>query len=323
MQTYQTPILFLIFNRLETAQVVFDRIRQVQPRHLFIAADGPRKHVPGEEEKCKITRQLIDQIDWPCELQTLFRDENLGCGLAVSSAVSWFFNQVEYGIILEDDCLPDVSFFPFCSELLEKYKKDDDVFFISGTNLQNGLKRGSGSYYFSNHTITWGWASWKRAWNFFNYEIENVEQAFRSDLLKHVFQTKQEKKYWKKALVKSQKERKNIWDYQWFYATWLNKGMGITSNVNLIVNIGFQNTGVHTFLKDSRREVSRSDTLNFPLTHPDVKEINRKADYFAYKEAFSHSPKRFLRLIRENGILNVLKYSINKIRALSRMPRHH
>ncbi len=313
MESYfKMPILFLIFNRLDVTQQVFDQIKKIKPKHLYVAADGPRKNSASDILDCKKTRAVIEQIDWPCELKTLYRTENLGCGFAVCSAISWFFEQVEEGIILEDDCLPDISFFQFCSELLVKYSDDKSIYLISGTNLQNGHQRGNASYYFSNYPITWGWASWRRAWNQFDYDSPDADKSFKSDSLDPIFQSGQEKMYWRNKIRKVKSEKKNIWDYQWFYAIWKNKGMGITPNINLVTNIGFRNNAMHTALRDSIREPSTTNSIHFPLIHPD-KDINHLADQYAFKNAFSHSFSRLFRLLRENGILNILKYMMHKL----------
>jgi len=227
-ESFNTPILLLIFNRPDVTQLVFNQIKLVKPQHLYVAADGPR---PGRQDDiiaCKQTREIIDQIDWTCELKTLYRHENLGCGYAVCSSISWFFEQVEAGIVLEDDCLADVSFFPFCSELLEKYKYDETIYLISGTNVQNGIKRGESSYYFSNYTITWGWASWRRAWSHFKYDIPEFNESISAGDLDHVFLTRSEKSYWRKKLLEAELGKKTVWDYQWYYGIWKNKGIGIT-----------------------------------------------------------------------------------------------
>ena len=154
--SYNIPILFLIFNRPDVTEKVFEAIRRQKPKQLFVAADGYRKNKQGEKELCDKTRSIINKIDWDCEVKTLFRNENLGCCMAVSSAIEWFFQQVEYGIILEDDCLPNASFFRFQKEMLEKYKDDSRIMMVSGDNFQNGKKRGDASYYFSKLTHIWG-----------------------------------------------------------------------------------------------------------------------------------------------------------------------
>ena len=156
---FEIPVLFLIFNRPDLTKIVFERIREVSPKQMFIAADGPRKEHPEDVEKCESARKIVlDMIGWDCEVKTLFQKKNLGCGLAVSQAITWFFEHVEEGIILEDDCLPDLSFFSYCSTLLEYYKLSPNVMHISGDNFQQGKKRGPNSYYFSKYIHCWGWA---------------------------------------------------------------------------------------------------------------------------------------------------------------------
>ena len=308
---FYTPILLVVFNRPDITQKLFDAIRLIKPKFLYIAADGPRHDHPADQSLCLETREIFSQIDWNCEVKTLFRDSNLACGVAVSSAISWFFEHVDEGIILEDDCLPDISFFPYCSELLSRYKEDSSIYVISGTNLYKSIEQNLQSYFFSHYTITWGWASWKRAWEHFNHEILDIDRSFDSGALDHVFQSPDEKKYWKRKLKESIIQKRNIWDYQWFYAIWKNKGIGITPSANLVTNIGFRERGSHQFLKDSLREPSISDSMLFPLKHPQ-KEIHRVADNYIYKNAFSYSVSRIFRLINENGVPTITRYIINK-----------
>jgi len=304
---FDTPILFLIFNRPDITQQVFNKIKEIKPRYLYIAADGARPGIKEDEINCKLTRAIIDQVDWDCELITLFREKNLGCGFGVCSAISWFFEQVEEGIILEDDCVPDLSFFPFCKELLSNYREDESIFLITGTNVQNGIVRGKASYYFSNYPVTWGWASWRRAWKHFVYEIPDFHLSFNSGDLDHAFQSPQEKSYWRKKVHISVIEKKNIWDYQWWFAAWKNKGITITPNTNLILNLGFRNTGSHKFLYDSIREPIISKPIQFPIIHPNNKVITLEADQFTFKSIYSHSWSRIIRLTKENGIISMLR----------------
>jgi len=157
----KTPVLFLIFKRLDTTKQVFEQIKKAKPPRLYIAADGPRDYVEGEAEKVKAAREyVLSNIDWNCEVKTLFREKNLGCGKAVSEAITWFFENEEQGIILEDDTVPSQSFFWFCEELLNRYKDEKKVWHIGGTNFQDGIIRGNGDYYFSALNHIWGWASW-------------------------------------------------------------------------------------------------------------------------------------------------------------------
>lgn len=311
-QSFDTPILFLIFNRYDNAQNVFDQIKKVKPKQLYIAADGPRIGYEEDKANCNKTREIISQVDWSCEVKTLFRDQNLGCGIAISSAINWFFEHVTEGIILEDDCLPDLSFFPFCEELLAKYREDENIYLISGTNLQNGIKRGNASYYFSYYPVIWGWATWKRSWLNYNYDLPEFDTTFKSGHLNHIFQSNNEKLYWRTKIQELESQKiKHTWDYQLLYTIWKNKGLCISPNENLVTNLGFRNASTHLFLRDSIREPSITHPLQFPLIHPQ-KVIERKADNYIYKHVFSHSFPRLIRLTKENGISAILRYTLSK-----------
>lgn len=170
-KSFTTPILFLIFNRPETTERVFQQIRKIQPRQLFVSADGPRPTKIGEQETCEQVQKIIQKIDWKCDLKTNYSEKNLGCRVAVSSGINWFFNHVYEGIILEDDCVPDISFFHFCETMLEYYRNDERIMHIGGFNYQDGIIRGSGSYYFSQLSHIWGWATWKRAWDKYDVNV--------------------------------------------------------------------------------------------------------------------------------------------------------
>src|SRR4051812_29566436 len=172
-----TPVLFVIFNRPETTRQVFEAIRTAKPSRLYIAADGPRKNKPGEDQKCQEAREIVKAVDWDCEVKTLFSKENLNCGRGPATAFTWFFEHEEEGIILEDDCLPTQSFFRFCQELLERYRYDYRVMHIGGNNFLNGWQRDQDySYYFSLSGHIWGWATWRRAWQMFDYKLSLYEK---------------------------------------------------------------------------------------------------------------------------------------------------
>lgn len=280
---YNIPILFIIFNRLDTAEKVFEQIRKQKPKYLYIAADGPRKNRPDDIENCKKTRAIIEKIDWDCELKTLFRDENLGCGKAVSGAITWFFENVEMGIILEDDCLPHDDFFPYCEDLLIRYKDDKDIKIISGDNFQNGIKRGDASYYFSAYTHIWGWASWRRTWQEYDFLLENISKKEFKHILKQYFSSWKERQVWLDKFILMKKKSIDTWDFQLSFNVWGKNGMNIMPNVNLISNIGFGECSTHT--NDDNNVLANIPSKSIlPLKHPDEITIDKEADktFFDY-----------------------------------------
>jgi hypothetical protein len=266
MTQFDTPILFLVFNRPNTTQKVFEVIRKIQPKQLFIAADGPRKNKPDDIQKCKETRTIVNQIDWECELKTLFRDENLGCGKAVSSAITWFFDNVEEGIILEDDCLPNLSFFPYCEKLLLRYKNDDRIGMISGNN-HVGFPTIGDSYVFSNFKWTWGWATWRRAWKNMDFKLSFLDSTYKDSVIINMGYDKYSYNHWIENINAINQHRVNTWDYHWFLSLSSQNQMCIFPHVNLVSNIGFGEDATHCTGTLSERYV-HTGNLDFPLRHP-------------------------------------------------------
>ena len=275
-----TPVAFLIFNRPDLAEIVFAAIRQAQPKQLFVVADGPRSD--EESEKCKQTRAIIDRVDWDCQVLTNFSDVNLGSKYRISSGLDWVFSQVEDAIILEDDCLPAPSFFDFCQELLEKYRYDNRIMNISGTNLQYGKSRTNDSYYFSKYAATWGWASWRRAWQDYDVEIETWTEFKSSEIIKSIHINHYEQKYWLDVLERiHQKSFNTCWDHQWNYHCWTRNGLSITPNVNLISNIGFRADATHTTYLESHLAAIPIGNI-WEIKHPTFIVANQEADAYVF-----------------------------------------
>ena len=299
-----TPVLFLIFNRPDTTQKVFDAIKKAKPKQLFVAADGPREGKEGEKDKCEQARKVIEQIDWDCKVKTLFRDKNLGCKVAVSSAIDWFFENVKEGIILEDDCLPSQSFFWFCRELLEHYRDDTRIMTISGDNFQFDRKRGDGSYYFSKYPHIWGWATWRRAWKHYDINMKNFEEFKKEAQINNIFPIKQQQKYWTKIFQTVYEEKIDTWDYQWAYTCFINNGLCVTPNVNLVSNIGFSSNSIHT--KDKSSTFSEMEAREITdIIHPNFILADQEADLltsklcFGNKNIFERAKNKALRIIRK------------------------
>jgi hypothetical protein len=239
------PILFIVFNRADHAQRVFEVLKQSQPRHLFMAGDGPRPDRPMEAERCRENRDIALQIDWPCNLHTRFLDQNLGCKLAVSSAISWFFENVEEGIILEDDCVPNLSFFTFCAELLEKYRDDQRVMQISGNNFLQARRDDAASYYFSALNDIWGWASWRRAWRHFDLTMPDYPEFKQRKLLRTFVGDPVIAAWLESYFDEAARPGCGVWSSQWSYAMARKGGLTIVPSANLVRNIGFDDSGSH------------------------------------------------------------------------------
>ncbi|MDJ1468283.1 nucleotide-diphospho-sugar transferase [Cytophagaceae bacterium DM2B3-1] len=280
----KTAVLFVVFNRPDTTEVVFEAIRKAKPPRLYVAADGPRPHKEGEAEKSRITREIATRVDWDCELKTRFLDDNVGCGIGPSSAFDWFFSHEEEGIILEDDCLPDQSFFWYCEELLEKYRHDSRIMHITGSNFQNGWKRDSDySYYFSTYPHEWGWASWRRAWKLFDYGVSKYPEIVEKGYLDGYYTSKLEQKYRLSKIANTYgKDNVNWWDYQWNFTVHINSGLAIVPNVNLIENIGFGEGATHTLSTKDKRAENKSGTIEVPLKHPPfvIRDVKSDERYF-------------------------------------------
>lgn len=267
---FKTPILFLIFNRLDTAQRVFEKIKEQKPKYLYIAADWPRKDKKWEAEACKKTREeILKQINRDCELKTLFRDENLWCKMAVSWAITWFFENVEQWIILEDDCLPDSSFFGFCESMLEKYKADERIMMVSGDCFLPEKWQKENKYAFTNYAHIWGWASWRRAWNLYDIEMKDFDEFVKVGAI-HRFSSNY---FYKKVSLHNLKLaydwKVDTWDYQRWYCLLKNNALSIFPLVNLINNIWFSKEALHT-----RNGFWLSNLVNNTIDYKNIKHPN-------------------------------------------------
>jgi len=290
----QTAVLFLVFNRPDTTVQVFEAIRKAQPPRLYVAADGPRAHRKGEAEKVIKVREITAKVDWSCEIYTLFREENLGCKYAVSSAITWFFKHEEQGIILEDDCLPHQDFFYFCENLLEYYSDEERVSVITGSNYQKRRKRGEASYYFSKYPHCWGWASWRRAWKYFDGDLSFWPEWSQSNDWIAKTPDSIERSYRQKIFDRVRKGQIDSWAYPWTASIWYRGGLTATPNVNLISNIGFGSEATHT--KSSSNPLANLPTFPIPMSliiHPPdvVHEID--ADRFTFEYVYKGRFRRF------------------------------
>ncbi len=292
----KTPVAFLVFNRPDTTERVFEEIRRAKPPVLLVVADGPRSDRPDEARQCEAVRAIIDRVDWECEVLKNYSDLNLGCKHRVSSGLDWVFENVDQAIILEDDCLPHPTFFRFCEELLEKYRDDKRVMHISGTNFQSGWKRDIYSYYFSNYGSIWGWASWKRAWNLYDLEMRLYPEIKEKKYLLDICGNRQEMKFREEIFNAVFYNSLNTWDYQWTFARLVNSGLSIVPKVNLISNIGFGGeNSTHMSSKTDLRSNMPVSAIEFPLLHPPFMIRDKISDDRFYRKFLK---KKTLQIIK-------------------------
>jgi hypothetical protein len=296
-----TNVLLLIFNRPSTTAIVFEAIKKCRPAKLFIGADGPREG-RNEEERCREARSIATQVDWPCEVYTLFRETNMGSGRAVSEAISWFFDHVEQGIILEDDCLPDQSFFKFCDVLLDKYAGTKEVMAISGTNLlRKGWRSGKQSYHFG-HGGVWGWATWKRAWDLYDFNMPDWQHKKNRDKIKTAMGSDNWFNYFLAMFNGAYNKELDAWDLQWFHCILNNGALAIHPSLNLVKNIGFGPLATNTGDLSSPYAQLTLGQMEFPLKHPvkirlDKKYLRVTFRYiFGYNRSFASTTKAWIML---------------------------
>jgi len=272
------PVLIMAFNRPDLLQVLLDRLRLVAPASIFVAIDGARPTREGEAERVQECRDLVATIDWPCEVRTQSQESNLGCGLGVSTAISWFFEHVERGIILEDDIIPDPSFFPYCTELLDRYEDDQRVFAISGCNFvpASDQTNPQQSYRFSQVPHIWGWATWRRSWQQHELDISGWRSRLPiRSLWARVGHSIPATVYWTGIFELLARKQVDTWDGQFVLASMVSQQLTATSNVNLIENIGFGESATHTV--EDRHELTPVSRIQLPtLAVPVV--VDRKAD---------------------------------------------
>ncbi len=274
------PVLFLVFNRPKATAQVFEAIRAARPPRLYVACDGARNETEGENDLVEEVRRIATNIDWTCKLITLFRPSNLGCKKAVSEAVTWFFEQEEQGIILEDDCLPSPSFFLYCDELLETFAEETRVFLISGYNCEQEWRQADADYFFSHTGGIWGWASWRRAWEFFDGEMTGLADLAKSNHFEKTMGWAAGKLRKKQLLVAMKKMTGGTidsWAYPWGYSRNAQAGLACVPTVSLITNIGFGPGATHTTNVGSKKVVAKD--ISSPIRHNTVLCADKHYDF--------------------------------------------
>jgi hypothetical protein len=291
-------IALCIFNRPDLTARVFDAVRQAQPQKLFLIADGPRN--AGDERKCEQTRVVVQKVDWPCEVHRNYSDTNLGCGRRLPTGLDWVFGHVEDAIVLEDDCLPHPDFFPFCAELLERFRGDERIAQISGTNVCGGVVPQEASYSFSIYPSNWGWATWRRAWKKFDQGIVNWTMVRSERLHWGFFPKREERQYFEEVWDALYEGRiVDVWDCQWVFACMAHHMLSVRPSVNLVSNIGFGKDveATHTGF-DHPVGNAGVRSLGFPLRHPELMVVDWLSDA-RLAEVFYRIPDPVWRLVRQ------------------------
>lgn len=287
----ENPILLICFNRPGMTADVLRAVSEACPKMLYVFCDGPREDNLEDARNVFAVRDLISSIDWDCKVTTLFMESNLGCGEGVSRAITWFFENNESGIILEDDCVPNSDFFRFCDVMLQKYKDDDGVFAITGQNFQD-TKIGTASYYFSRYCHVWGWASWRRAWRHYDYDCSDWLEWRHTPRWKELWPKRYMRQYWERIFDLNYNKHFDTWDYAWFWVCLKNRAVTVTPNVNLVSNIGFGPNATHTKHFDPRfgnRSTSRIERF----VHADRIEVSDFADFHTFERCFQSRWDRY------------------------------
>lgn len=309
---YNIPILLVFFNREEIAIQTFEKIRKLKPSKLYLSSDGPRMDKKGEADKVfKLRKKICSLIDWDCEVFTRFLDDNIGCSLGVSSAISWLFSNEECGIILEDDCVPQDSFFPFVQEMLLKYKDDQRIGLIAGFNPIADEVFTENSYLFSNYKSTWGWATWRRSWQNFDLQMKWRGTSYEKSIIYNMGYKGRDRKYWNYRLKAIDANYVSAWDWQWFFSLAAQNQLTIYPKYNLISNIGFGEESTHTAYKSRADESIVTGNLSFPLVHPHFIVPDEAFDY-AFHRRNNTLMNKFAQLLpfRLRGLLKLIVVKI-------------
>lgn len=293
-----TPLLLIHFNRPDITAKAIEALKAVAPGRIWILCDAARTHKKGEAEKVRRVRELLEKLPWDCEIRRLYREDNQGCFRNIADGISWFLNDCGgEGIILEDDCIADSSFFRFCAELLDKYRDDPKVMAISGHTNRNEPFHLQDSYGFSHYFGCWGWATWARAWEAFDPDLSGWKnKQCWNRICKTVLPGWRQRLYWNMMFARVADGRRDSWAYRYHLSIWSHFGKVAYPQYNLVRNIGWGKEATHS--GQAERSDLKLDFLAFPLDHPTSMEVNPKIDRFFEDTIHSKSFKNRLHWIR-------------------------
>jgi len=283
---FRVPILIIAFNRPKTTEKLYEVIKKIKPKDLFVSFDAPRSGNISDEKNCSKVQDIFNSIDWDCRVRKFYHNSNVGCDKSVVGAINWFFEQVDEGIILEDDCLPDTSFFAFCDILLNKYRTDERIMMISGDNFLSHYYSSEDSYLFSRYALIWGWATWKRAWSKYDNKMSTYAEFVSSKKINGVFSNFIQRAFWNIIFYKRYYGYNTAWDSKWTYALLVNSGMCIAPTVNLVENIGFDENATNTKEKAQKRYRIKAESIPLPLNHPAIIMVDNNYDAKTFNRVF-------------------------------------
>lgn len=285
---YDLSVLINFFARPNTLKDVFEQVKKARPARLFLSCDGPRDNVPTERERVEECKKIVSDIDWDCQVYTHYSEVNLGCGKGPESAISWAFEHTDELVILEDDCVPDDTFFPYMQELLARYRNDTRVGMISGLNHFYEWDCGGNSYCFTKYGAIWGWGTWKRVWDNYDFYVKDIKNEYYRRLLEaDISNTKARKERigsWLHAAAETPHKKVNYWDIQFGFVKYSQSYLCIVPKNNLIYNIGVGLGSTHT---ESNKAVNwkpgqilfmPTKGMEFPLVHPKYVICDRNYD---------------------------------------------
>jgi hypothetical protein len=318
VDTKEVPVALIVFNRPDVTKQLINALRANKPKKIFVIADGPRVNRPGEVEKCSDTRAALALIDWPCEIETNFSDDNLGCKRRVVSGLDWVFSKTDKAIILEDDCIPSPDFVPYCENLLELYKDSDEIGIISGSTLDSEVFDSPSSYFLSNYPRVWGWATWARTWRLYDAQIEEWPTLKKSSFLEPFVSTRSGRRYWRSAFDGVHLQKIDTWDYQLAFSLWKNGLKTAAPNKNLICNVGFGPEATHTLNALSVASGLKTFNLEFPLKHPKKIAVDFQRDNYMEIQIFqkglgAYILSAFAKLVAFIGLDEVAKAVFGKV----------
>jgi hypothetical protein len=280
MDKLETAVLLITYKRIDTTKSVFEAIKLAKPPRLYIASNIGFDD-RSNQDVFKVRSFLESSVDWNCEVYKLYRSRHLSAKDSISSAIDWFFDNEKMGIILEDDCLPSQSFFLFCENLLNKYKDDLRIWHIGGTStLNDEILLNNESYYFSNFNHIWGWASWANRWKMYDRDLLLFNEFVNLRYIENITKNKLLQNFWISNFNNVHNKKIDTWDYQWYYTTWINRGLSIIPTANLVSNLGFSADATHTSDAGHRLSNMERKEIDLKLVHPKIMMPNTIYDNY-------------------------------------------